>query len=936
MNFKDLKIRGKIIGISLLVSFSVLLVTVITFLCHNLSVSRESMKTELTALGQVMALNLNAPLAFKDMTATREILNSLTAQDKIVVAVIQDRDGRIISDFVHPNHKASQLEILQLLQKGSPNHLTLSESIRVDDEPIADLVLFASFDGLRKKAASDVRNGLLIFLGSLFISYLVASRVHGVITTPILSLAKAADKVATNADYSIRLSVPSRDEIGDLIASFNTMIEELAKQDAENKSYQLDLKKKVEERTGELALANFRTQSILESLDVGVLVIDDAHEVQTYNPAASEMLRLENKVEGIKIESAPRNFEISERNDGEEISRFETFASKDIHNETPLLVSVRTVTIESVPINLVLLRDISTFKSAEDSLRRGKEQAEAANKAKSEFLANMSHEIRTPMNGIIGMGELVLDTQLNPEQEKYVRILMNSAESLMSILNDVLDLSKIETNKLDIQQEQVSIADLLSSAMSPFLSRCAQKGVELLCLIEPEVPKKILADEIRLRQILVNLLSNATKFTDFGEIRISTKVVRHESSGKRSIRFEVKDSVGIPPEKHEVIFGAFNQADSTTTRFFGGTGLGLTICKRLTELMEGKIGVESAVNEGATFWFEVDLIAVGDDTMLEPAETFKLLPQLLHVFLLDDNTSSLGATKRLLENWNFRVNAVKNRTEAIKQANLMIEVGDIPDLIIIDHHMPGLNGESLLELLRMRKVLSGTPAVILSSAGRLDKGIQVTKDFDQVGLKPILPGDLSELITNALRPKFDNINTPEQNSPAFPTAPKKEESPNSREDTHESREPKVTPTPKPDEPDQLKILIAEDNPVNQLVVKSIRQKKGFKVTLVDNGLELIKTLENNGYFAQTNITPFDVLLVDIRMPIMEGTEAVKKIRSFEDGKNFEIPIIILTAHAMNEHREQYLRLGANGYVTKPVKSDILLDEINRVTHHDDK
>jgi len=853
---------------------------------------------DLIASAKMIGSNSAAALTFHDTRLAREVLNALQAKQHVVNACIYDSDGTVFAKYSSsPTHVDFPSPPPTVREGGTTivaRHMVLFQDIVLHGDSIGTIYIEADLEDLNDRLFRFVMIDFIVLLGSLTVVFVLSHRLQRVISGPIRELAETAATFSAHENYSLRATKRSNDEIGVLVDQFNGMLDRLQQRDVSLQQARDGFEKSVAERTSYL-------NALIENSPLGILVLDSERLVKLCNPAFETLFQYTRQevvgkaIDGLIAEGdlLSESREISRRTPhGEVINIMTRCQRKDRSIVDVELHIVRLMVNRKVEGTLYIYQDISVRKRAEEDLQRAKEAAETSSRAKSEFLANMSHEIRTPMNGIIGMTALALDTKLSQEQREFLGMVKSSADSLLSLLNDILDFSKIEVGKLDFETIDFRLRDSLDDTIKALGLHAHQKGLELACHVLPDVPDGLQGDPTRIRQVVVNLLGNAIKFTAEGEVVLQVEI-QDESEDEVVLHFAVRDTgIGIPLEKQQLIFEAFTQTDSSTTRKYGGTGLGLAISSRLVNRMGGKIWVESEPDRGSTFHFTTRFqLQKISSRKYAPLGAEALLG--LPVLVVDDSATNGRILREMLLAWQMNPQLTENGPEALTILERANTEGTPFSLILLDARMPGMDGFSVAERIKQDARLAKSVVIMLTSGGFRGDAARCRELGIQGYLtKPIKRSDLLEAINVVL-----GSQTGAQGSPSLVTV-------------HSLRESRG----------RLRILLAEDNRVNQVLAVRLLEKRGHEVAVAGNGEEALEALDKQA---------FDLVLMDIQMPEMDGLQATAAIRKGEMKSGKHIPIVAMTAHAMVGDKERCLEAGMDDYIAKPIRPEQLGDVLKR-------
>jgi two-component system, sensor histidine kinase and response regulator len=809
MLLKNQAIRRKLTIVTLSAIVLALTLACAGFTIYERASFRRATVGELTTLADVVGANLAASLTFGDKKTAQELLDALRAENHVLAASLYDHKGEMFAAYrradLSVNYRVPGRQEAGV--RFNDQSISLARPISLNGEEIGSIVILSDLSALQAKLQEYAKMSGLVLLVSILLTYLASARLLRMVSDPIVELAEVAGQVSTKQDYSLRAIARSSDETGQLVNSFNLMLEGIQQRD----------------------------QALQKSKD-----------------------------------------------------------------ELELRVLERTT---------ALRQEVWQRTQAEEEMRRAKDAAEVASRAKSEFLANMSHEIHTPLNGVIGMTELALDTELTREQREYLETVDSSANSLLTVINDILDFSKIEAGKVAVETIDFNLRECMEETVKALALQADSKGIELLCDMASDVPEWVSGDPVRLRQIVLNLAGNAIKFTQHGEVavRVNPNGVTGDS---QTLQITVADTgIGIPPEKQQSIFDPFAQADTSTTRNYGGTGLGLTISARLISMMGGKIWLESEVGRGSQFHFTVRVGVVGPRPQEEAVARSERLPGL-RVLVVDDNSTNRRILREILKCWEVSSTEVESGEQALAELMSARQGGQPYQLLLTDMHMPKMDGFTLVQKLRNQPGSDMMAIMMLTSAAHREDAERCRAlGISSYLFKPIRKAELLNAILAVLG---QHRIIPERTTPTEVMQAR-------------SAEPRKN----------LNILLVEDNRVNQIVATRALEKMGHAITPANNGVEALALLAARS---------FDLVLMDIQMPEMDGLTATKTLRAQEITTGGHLPIIAMTAHAMKGDRELCLEAGMDGYVSKPISREALeleiaktvgLSSVNRASTHAD-
>jgi signal transduction histidine kinase/DNA-binding response OmpR family regulator/HAMP domain-containing protein len=895
-----LSIRKKLLLITVGISTIVLILSNAAFLTFSYIHQRSAKVAEVSLMAQVVGANAAAAITFADVKAANEVLSAFRAEQNIVYASIDAVDGQLFATYNPHNRIYSESGAITSEPFFSDDELRVSVPIRFQRETIGHISIVYSLASLNEAMHQDLRIVICIVFVGVLVSIVLSSWLQGLISRPIHELTALMRNISQDKDYAVRARISAGGEIEELVEGFNGMLSEIQARDSELREAQEMLERRVETRTHELltevserrkaedALRREQEQlrQIISCAPFAVAMFDRDMRYITYSSKWLDDYQLpEQPLHGRGFQEvlgdAPgRWLDIHRR----------ALAGESIAcSEDKLVLSDGSRLFLRWAIHPWLLPDntiggVVIASERIDDLVRARESALALLEAKTQFLANISHEVRTPMNAVVGISNLLAETKLSDDQKSLLEMMKASADVLMELISNLLDFTKLESGSLTLDREDFNLEHVVRETIQTHAPSAHRKGLEMISNISPDVPSRLCGDPRRLKQALGYLIGNAIKFTRAGEVQLSIAIDNINESDI-VLRFSVSDTgAGIAPEKQELIFNAFSQADTSATRQYGGTGLGLTICGQLVALMNGRIWLDSTPGKGSTFHITCSFSSA---SLQESANEFGngLHDCGMSALVIEDNESALFSFDRMLS------------------------------CLAIDHRLAGSSEAGLKAAADFRNLKSGVKIAFIDSSVECTDIFALARDVKSAGafrevVIMMASADVEKDRADCIKEGFGFLAKPVTRPELLETLMSILYPPAEKE------------APAPPRIDEVRILLAEDNAVNQQLMLAVLETQGFKVEVAGNGERVLEALKSHS---------FDLILMDVRMPELDGLAATQRIRETEKGSGQHIPIIAMTAEDQDEQKAECMECGMDGFLTKPIERDKLFETIRYFT-----
>ncbi len=925
-------IQRKLTAINLISTVSALVVATAGFLVWDLMEYRSSLISDLTTQATIIGRQSVAALRFDDSNAAREMLAALAEKSNIELVAVYDAKGKKFAMYARRPEDRDSFPVVPGIERVQflPGRLELFHDVPYGVGRIGSVYLNANLDAWNERVSRYIQLVAVLALAASLIAFLLTARLQRGITEPIRTLVRAMIDISLHKDFTIRVPRQSTDELAALTDGFNTMLGEIETRDEALTAANAQLEDRVRERTvkleeqiderlrieAALRRSEVQTRTIVDTALEAIVTIDTEGRIIDWNAQAERTFgfsRREAIGKTLADTIIPKRLAAAHVNG---LARLNETGTSTILNKRIEQVAVRK-NGEEFPIELTItkadlgdrvvysgfIRDITGRKRAEAAIETARreleealrhatslaEAAQAASRAKSEFLANMSHEIRTPLNAVIGMSRLLVETPLDPEQTEFAETIYSSAETLLNTINDVLDFSKIEAGKMTAEVVEFELRSVVEGVAEMLAINAHEKGLELVCLVPADLPESLLGDPVKIRQVLLNLISNALKFTERGEVRVDASVLS-ETGDRAMVQLAVADTgIGIPEDRLHSIFESFTQVDGSTSRKYGGTGLGLAICKQLAQLMGGELSAESRLGSGSTFTLQIPLMR-SRKPGARPEDSSQLAQAWALVVTKNESLRrSLGEQLTYLRIANDQSDSIANAAKRVAAAP-----PDSTPVVLLDSALAPRNLEIAVRKLGCG-LRRGDPRVvqILNSTARPSAEEARQNRIAAVVQRPCSTSVLRGALIRALQPG--------------------QEMPHAHPASEGSKDLEAALAGR-------RVLVVEDNPVNQRVALRILERYGVAAKLVDNGQDAVEAALS---------AEFEIVLMDVQMPGMDGYEATGRIRRGEAQSGRRVPIVAMTANATPQDRGRCLAAGMDDYLPKPVRPATLAETLAR-------